>query len=108
MLRAKTDEPDFLNASMGSEWYQRFLGIGVSGGNGALGNLDKKALEECKIMLPEREERDAIGAFFRDLDDLITLHQRKQTSGHAGQGMSLPGMRYMWPLQALRLHTQNL
>lgn len=62
---------------MGSKWYRQFLGRGVSGGNGALGNLDKKALEKCKLMLPGRDERDAIGAFFRNLDDLIALHQRK-------------------------------
>lgn len=82
MLRAKTDESDFLNASMGSEWYHRFLGIGVSGGNGSLGNLDKKALENTKLMLPERNERDAIGALFRELDDLIALHQRKPITQH--------------------------
>ena len=62
---------------MGSKWYRQFLSRGVSGGNGALGNLDKKALEKCKLMLPGRDERDAIGALFRDLDDLIALHQRK-------------------------------
>lgn len=80
MLRAKTDEPDFLNALMNSTWYQRFLGIGVSGGNGALGNLDKKALEESALFIPERDERDAIGIFFHNLDDLITLQQRKLRS----------------------------
>ncbi len=30
------------------------------------------------ILIPEIEEQQQIGAFFRSLDDLITLHQRKQ------------------------------
>ena len=78
MILARTDEPDFLNASMGAEWYRRFLHVSVAGGNGALGNLDKAALEKCSILLPcSTGERNSIGVFFSDLEDIITLHQRK-------------------------------
>lgn len=77
MLLASTNEPDFLNTAMGAEWYKRFLHIGVSGGNGALGNLDMKALLDYELLVPEQAERKAIGLFFGHLDDLITLHQRK-------------------------------
>ena len=76
MLLARTGDPDFLNASMGASWYGRFLRYGVAGGNGALGNLDKAALEKCPAPFPlSEEERCAIGALFRDVDDLITLRQ---------------------------------
>ena len=77
MLLGSTSDPDFIYASMGSNWYRRFLNIGVSGGNGAIGNLDKDALADSEIMVPSAAERRAIGSYFSQLDNLITLHQRK-------------------------------
>ena len=78
MLLARTDDPDFLNASMGAGWYGRFLRYGVAGGNGALGNLDKAALEKCLAPFPPSEnEQRTIGSFFSSVDELIALHQRE-------------------------------
>ena len=77
MLLGSTSDPDFMYASTGSNWYRRFLNIGVSGGNGAIGNLDKDALADSEIMVPSAAERRAIGSYFSQLDHLITLHQRK-------------------------------
>ena len=77
MLLASTEEPDFLNAAMGAEWYRRFLHMGVAGGNGALGNLDSKALRDYDLLVPNQGERKAIGALFQKLDSLIALHQRE-------------------------------
>lgn len=71
MLLASTEEPDFLNAAMGAEWYRRFLHMGVAGGNGALGNLDSKALRDYDLLVPNQGERKAIGALFQKLDSLI-------------------------------------
>ena len=65
---------------MGSSWYRRFLATGVAGGNGAIGNLDSKALGETTIAVPNDAEKDKIGCFFTRLDSLITLHQRKRES----------------------------
>ena len=62
---------------MGSSWYRRFLATGVAGGNGAIGNLDSKALGETIIAVPNDAEIDKLGNFFTRLDSLITLHQRK-------------------------------
>ncbi|WP_288266128.1 restriction endonuclease subunit S [uncultured Bifidobacterium sp.] len=77
MLIAATEQPDFLCALMGTEWYRNFLHIGVSGGNGAIGNLDSHALECEKIRIPSSDEQHLVGGFFRDLDSLIDLQQRK-------------------------------
>ena len=77
MLVALSPCSDFLCASMGSSWYRRFLATGVAGGNGAIGNLDSKALGETTIAVPNDAEKDKIGCFFTRLDSLITLHQRK-------------------------------
>ena len=74
MLLATSVEPDFLNASMGSDWFREFQTIGISGGNGAIGNLDKTELEEFCFYIPkEKAERDSIASFFRSLDKKILL-----------------------------------
>ena len=82
MLCARAEQPDFVVALMGSQWYQRFLATGVAGGNGSIGNLDKEALENETALIPRTEEQRLIGAYFSRLDTLITLHQR-QSNGKA-------------------------
>ena len=78
MLLGTTKEPYFINASMGSSWYRRFIELYVAGGNGAIGNLNKNDLDNQVILIPSEPEQRAIGAFFKQLDHLITLHQREQ------------------------------
>ena len=78
MLIATSEEPDFLNASMGSDWFKAFQTIGISGGNGAIGNLDKTELEEFSFYIPrEKAERDRIATFFRTLDAKISLQTQR-------------------------------
>ena len=40
-------------------------------------NISKNKVMDISISLPTRDEQLQIGAFFKNLDDLITLHQRK-------------------------------
>lgn len=77
MLLGTTKEPHFVNASMGSSWYRRFIELFVAGGNGAIGNLNKNDLDNQDIAIPSEKEQKQIGSFFRQLDNLITLHQRE-------------------------------
>lgn len=77
MLVASSDEPDFLVASMGARWYRKFLDRGVAGGNGAIGNLNAKVLNDAMLCVPNDNEQKAIGIFFNRLDSLISLHQKK-------------------------------
>ena len=79
MLLGTTKEPHFVNASMGSSWYRRFIELFVAGGNGAIGNLSKNDLDDQEIAIPSEEEQKIIGSFFRQLDNLIALHQRELT-----------------------------
>ena len=44
---------------------------------GALPSYNASDVEAMEIMLPEIPEQRQIGAYFRQLDNLITLHQRK-------------------------------
>lgn len=77
MILGTTKEPYFINASMGSSWYKRFIDLFVAGGNGAIGNLNKSDLDNQEIAIPSKEEQKKIGQYFQQLDNLITLHQRK-------------------------------
>ena len=77
MLTASTSYPDFLNASMSSSWYSKFISVFVVGGNGAIGNLNKNDLDEQIVLVPSESEQIKIGAFFKKIDNLISLHQRK-------------------------------
>jgi len=45
---------------------------------GALPSYNASDVEAMEIMLPEIPEQRQIGAYFRQLDNLITLHQREQ------------------------------
>ncbi|KEO78169.1 restriction endonuclease subunit S [Paenibacillus polymyxa] len=40
-------------------------------------NISKSKVMEMKVPVPKLNEQRKVGAFFRDLDHLITLHQRK-------------------------------
>ncbi|HEM3555820.1 TPA: restriction endonuclease subunit S [Streptococcus suis] len=44
---------------------------------GALPSYNSSDVENINISLPTLPEQEAIGSFFSDLDQLITLHQRK-------------------------------
>lgn len=77
MIVASSKNPDFLNASMSSCWYSQFISLYVSGGNGSIGNLNKNDLDMQIVLVPNEEEQQQIGSYFRTLDRLITLHQYK-------------------------------
>lgn len=77
MLIASSDEPEFVNTLMSSQWYTKFINVYVAGGNGAIGNLNKNDLDEQIVLVPSKKERKKIGNYFSNLDCLITLHQRK-------------------------------
>lgn len=40
-------------------------------------NISKSHVENCVLDIPCFEEQHKIGVFFKELDNLITLHQRK-------------------------------
>jgi len=77
MLLSKAKDPFFLNASMSSRWFDDFIKLHVSGGNGAIGNLSKSDLENQGVLIPSEKEQSKIGTFFQNLDSLIALRRRK-------------------------------
>ena len=57
---------------------------------GTIKHLNQSILVDFPVILPQRSEQTLIGAFFQQLDNLITLHQRKCISftGRAGRLIS--------------------
>ncbi len=89
MLIASAKLPFFLNASMSAPWYTKFINLFVAGGNGAIGNLNKNDLDGQNVYVPLEAEQARIGEFFKQLDNLITLHQRKDFSMRCGYDLFL-------------------
>ena len=66
--------PDFVFSNLESR-YEELRSI--SSGDGSRGGLNKQLVGEVIIPCPVFDEQKAIGDFFKDLNNLITLHQRK-------------------------------
>jgi len=77
MLVARAKNPEFVNATMSSSWYSKFINNFVSGGNGAIGNLSKSNLEDQKVYVPSEKEQQKIGSVFSTLDHKIGLEERQ-------------------------------
>ena len=41
-------------------------------------NLNKELVGSTTVSFPKKDEQGKLGAFFNSIDNLITLHQRKQ------------------------------
>ncbi len=52
---------------------------GVASGSTFL-EISGKMLGNLEVMVPNLKEQESIASFFRGIDDLITLHQRKYKS----------------------------
>ncbi|WP_105147139.1 restriction endonuclease subunit S [Streptococcus suis] len=78
LIRVKikdTFNPDFVFQNTLTSNYERFISI-TSMRSGQPG-VNAQEYSNYKIMFPTLPEQEAIGSFFSDLDQLITLHQRK-------------------------------
>lgn len=71
--------PEFLSIELNGDEIERQLRRIVSSGarmDGLL-NISFDEYTSVSVLLPKKEEQDHIADFFRQLDNLITLHQRK-------------------------------
>ena len=53
------------------------MNLGQYSGQSAQPGLAVSTLKEIGALLPNKHEQHRIGSFLRDLDSLITLHQRE-------------------------------
>ncbi|OKL46226.1 restriction endonuclease subunit S [Boudabousia marimammalium] len=77
MLAATASKPYFVNSLLSSPWYTEFINTHVLGGNGAIGNLSKRDLENQQVYAPTGAEQLLIGETYKHLDLLISQTQRK-------------------------------
>ena len=78
MYLVTSQESEFLNASMSSNWYYRFLKTGVTGGNGSIGNLSRNDLKKAEFLIPiQKEERNMLADYFTSLDSQISLQTQR-------------------------------
>ena len=78
LIRARISEntyPDFVFYNTLTKQYEKFVRI-TSQRSGQPG-VNAQEYATFEFSLPSYEEQEAIGHFFRTLDNLITLHQRK-------------------------------
>ena len=71
-------EPNFVQAWVKKEDTKNFfLAATTEGASQCRKNIEWSTLERQTIMMPLYKEQEKIGAYFAQLDHLITLHQRK-------------------------------
>ena len=78
VTRARTKKeianPDFMYQTIQRDFLSY---IGMNKTETAVPHLSLNDIREFEIMVPRMEEQEKIGAYFSNLDNLITLHQRK-------------------------------
>lgn len=67
-------DSEFLYQNLGSRYDELRT---ISSGDGSRGGLNKKIISEVNVCLPSSKEQQKIGNFFKHLDQMISLEQRK-------------------------------
>ena len=57
---------------------QKFIEEARKAPGGTIKTITKEALSDFNLFVPDYQEQKKIGEYFQNLDNLITLHQRKQ------------------------------
>lgn len=81
MMLVRTDETinsNFFYQVLTSDIFQRLIYLKVSGSS--IPHLFQADMNEFKFMTPTVEEQTKMGSFFKEFDNLITLHQRELNS----------------------------
>ena len=74
-LKAKNVDKSFLFTSLQTSTIMNNFMLSLTGTT--IKNLGLEAIKKTSIQVPEKDEQIKIGLFFSNLDQLITLHQRK-------------------------------
>lgn len=74
MTGIRSEHSSFVNALLGTAQFEK----GIEKNMGAtINQITGYMFSKMEFMIPEDEEQEAIGKYFKELDNLITLHQRK-------------------------------
>ena len=74
MTGIRSEHAEFVNALLDTPRFKRDVDINIGA---TINQITGYMFSHMEFMVPSEREQDQIGAFFRDLDHLITLHQRK-------------------------------
>lgn len=74
MTGIRSEHSSFVNALLGTPQFEREIEMNMGA---TINQITGYMFSKMAFMIPSGDEQDKIGAYFKGLDDLITLHQRK-------------------------------
>lgn len=74
MTGIRSEHSSFVNALLGTPQFEREIEMNMGA---TINQITGYMFSKMAFMIPSGDEQDKIGAYFKGLDDLIALHQRK-------------------------------
>ena len=74
MTGIRSEHPSFLNALLNTPHFDKEVEMNMGA---TINQITGYMFSKMEFMVPSPAEQDAIGEYFKQLDNLITLHQRK-------------------------------
>ena len=74
MTGIRSEHPSFLNALLNTPRFDKEVEMNMGA---TINQITGYMFSKMEFMVPSSDEQDIIGDYFRNLDNLITLHQRK-------------------------------
>ena len=75
MTGIRSEHPSFLNALLNAPHFDKQIEMNMGA---TINQITGYMFSKMEFMVPSPSEQDAIGEYFKKLDNLITLHQRKR------------------------------
>ena len=77
MTGIRSEHPSFINALLNTPHFDKEVEMNMGA---TINQITGYMFSKMEFMVPSSKEQDAIGEYFKELDSLITLHQRKYKS----------------------------
>lgn len=77
MTGIRSEHSSFVNALLGTPQFEREIEMNMGA---TINQITGYMFSKMAFMIPSGDEQDKIGAYFKGLDDLITLYQRKHNT----------------------------
>jgi len=74
MTGIRSEHPSFVNALLNTSRFEKEVAINMGS---TINQITGYMFSKMEFYVPKEKEQDAIGDYFKHLDNLITLHQRK-------------------------------
>ena len=74
MTGIRSEHSSFVNALLGTSQFEKEIEKNMGA---TINQITGYMFSKMEFMIPGDEEQEAIGKYFKELDNLITLHQRK-------------------------------